>query len=62
MAGDRGENLTTVKDVFIQQQNDKNRWVVNDGTDYRMIIGFLPDGEIAILISKTGEDIFDILE
>jgi len=62
MAGDRGEKLTSVKDGFIQQQNDKNRWVVNDGDDYRMIIGFLPDGTIGIVISKTGEDVFEILE
>jgi len=62
MSGDRGEKLTTVKDGFIQQQNDKNRWVVHDGDDYRMIIGTLPDGSIGIIISKTGEDVFDITE
>lgn len=62
MSGDRGEKLTTVKDGFIQQQDDKNRWVVHDASEYRMIIGTLPDGSIAIVISKPGDDVFDILE
>lgn len=38
----------------------KDGIVLNDGTDRRMIIGKMPDSNIGVVISKPGEDVFDI--
>lgn len=33
---------------------------VFDGTDNRVIMGLLPDGEYGIVVTKVGEDAFDV--
>lgn len=38
----------------------KDGFVLNDGTHNRMIIGLMPDGNIGIVISKPGYDVYDI--
>lgn len=33
---------------------------VYDGTDYRVLLGLLPDSTYGIVVSKPGEDVYDV--
>lgn len=37
-----------------------NRMLLDNTTEYRMMIGVLPDGDIGIVITKDGTDVFDV--
>lgn len=53
-----GQQSTSVLSGQLRFEEGNNRLVLHDGTNYRMIIGILPDGTIGIAISKVGEDVF----
>lgn len=38
----------------------KDGFVLNDGTDFRLILGKFPDGTIGLIISKPGEDVYSL--
>lgn len=46
----------------LQFEQGNNRITMFDGTNYRMIIGELPNGIVGIVISKEGVDVFDAFE
>lgn len=54
-----GSASTSVLNGQLRIDDANNRMVLFDGSDYRMIIGVLPDGTVGIAISKVGEDVFD---
>ena len=54
-----GQKSTSVLSGQLRLEEGNNRLILYDGTDYRMVIGVLPDGTIGIAISKPGEDVFD---
>ncbi len=58
---DTGQKIENTNQGYVRIENINGRIVVFDGTDHRMIIGLLPDGTVAIVISKEGEDVFDAL-
>jgi hypothetical protein len=53
-----GSANTSVLNGQLRIDDGENRMVLFDGTNYRMIIGVLPDGTVGIAISKVGEDVF----
>lgn len=44
----------------LQFEQGNNRITMFDGTVYRIIFGLLPDGTIGFIITKEGEDSFDV--
>jgi len=44
----------------LQFEQGNNRITMFDGTDYRLILGLLPNGEIGLVVSKDGEDVFQV--
>lgn len=56
-----GQKRTDVLSGQLRIEEGNNRMILFDGTDTRMLIGLFPDGTIGIIISKIGEDVFDIL-
>jgi hypothetical protein len=53
-----GQKSTSVLNGQLRIEDGNNRMVLYDGSNYRMIIGVLPDGTVGIAISKQGEDVF----
>lgn len=56
----KGQNRTDVLSGQLRIEDGNNRLVLFDGTVNRMIIGVLPDGTVGVVISKPGEDVFNI--
>ena len=54
-----GQQSTSVLSGQLRFEEGNNRLVLHDGTNYRMVIGILPDGTIGIAISKDGQDVFE---
>jgi hypothetical protein len=55
-----GQESTSVLNGQLRIEDGNNRMVLYDGTDYRMILGVLPDGTIGMVISKPGIDVFSV--
>lgn len=54
-----GKNVSAIGGQLSYEQ-DNSRFVMFDGTVYRMIFGLLPDGTIGFIISKEGVDVFSL--
>lgn len=54
-----GKNIAAAGGQIAFEQ-DNSRFVMFDGTVYRMIFGLLPDGSIGFIISKEGVDVFSL--
>lgn len=58
---DSGQKLTGTNQGYLRIDDINGRLVIHDGTTNRAIFGILPDGTIAIVISKPSEDVFEAL-
>jgi len=56
-----GQQSTSVLSGQLRFEEGNNRLILHDGTNYRMVIGLLPDGSVGIVISKPGFDVFEVL-
>lgn len=57
-----GQQRTSVLNGQLRIEDGNNRMVLFDGTNYRMIIGLLPDGTVGIVISREGVDVFNVFD
>ena len=57
---DSGQKITNTNQGYWRVEDVDGRQVLFDGTTHRMIIGILPDGTVGIIVSKDGEEVFDV--
>ncbi len=60
MASNSTKKQVGALDGNLKLEQGNNRITMFDGTDYRIIFGLLPDGTIGFIITKEGEDAFDV--
>lgn len=56
-----GNNRLVIEDNAVEVINiTKDGLALNDGTNNRLLLGRWPDGTIGLIISKTGQDVYNV--
>ena len=58
----KGQQKTDTLNSKLRIERGNNRMLLFDGTNYRMIIGILPDGTVGVVISKEGVDVLSLFD